>query len=103
MAPPPTPAAAARGPSPGSPPAAAARPAPAERPDIPDDRVRQLYAQYVETKRKHQESTAAITYEGLAKTLRESSEKLRQKHGGRQIDFEVTVKDGRTILKPVVK
>jgi hypothetical protein len=29
--------------------------------------------------------------------------KLQQKHGGRVVDFEVVVKDGRTVLKPVVK
>jgi len=64
--------------------------------------VRQIYAQYVDTKRKQNESTAAITFDGLAKSLRESSAKLREKHG-RSIDFEVAVKDGKTILKPVVK
>jgi hypothetical protein len=28
---------------------------------------------------------------------------LRDKHQGREIDFEVVVKGGRAILKPVVK
>jgi hypothetical protein len=80
-----------------------AAPAPVPRKeDLPDDRVRQLYAQYVETKRKQNESTAAITYEGIARTLRDSSAKLREKHG-KAVDFEVTVKDGKTILKPVLK
>jgi hypothetical protein len=85
--PPPRPAAPVRPVSPG---------------DLPDERVRQLYSQYVETKRKQNESTAAITYDNLAKSLRESSAKLREKHG-RAVDFEVAVKDGKTILKPVVK
>jgi hypothetical protein len=49
------------------------------------------------------ESTAAITYDGLAKSLRDSSEKLKEKHRGKSVDFEVTVKDGKTILRPVVK
>ncbi len=72
-------------------------------PNLSDDRVRALYKQYVEAKRSRQESTAAITFDGLAQSLRDSSAKLKQKHGDKQVDFEVAVKDGRTILRPVVK
>jgi hypothetical protein len=82
--------------------APAPAPAPANSASLSEDRVRQLYSQYVETKRRHNESTAAITYDGLAKSLRESSAKLREKLG-KNVDFEVTVKDGKTVLKPVVK
>jgi hypothetical protein len=70
--------------------------------DLPEDRVRQLYHQYIETKRRQNESTAAITYDAVARSLRESSAKLKQKLG-RPIDFEVAVKDGRAILRPVLK
>jgi hypothetical protein len=80
------------------PPAAKARP----QGDLSDDRLRQLYAQYVQARRSRNESTAAITYDAMAKSLRESSAKLREKHG-KSIDFEVAVKDGKTILRPVVK
>jgi hypothetical protein len=69
---------------------------------LSDDRVRQLYAQYVSAKRRQNESTAAITFEAVAKSLRESSAKLRQKHG-KPVDFEVAVKDGKAILKPFLK
>jgi hypothetical protein len=72
-------------------------------PSLSDERVRQIYTQYVETKRSMKESTASLTYENLAKSLRDSSDKLRTKHGGRSVDFEVAVKDGKTILRPVVK
>ena len=93
--PPPVPTAVAK---PPAPPATAPR-SPA---DISDDRMRQLYSQYVQTRRAQNESTAAITYDAMAKSIRESSAKLREKHG-KAVDFEVTVKDGKTILKPVVK
>ncbi len=69
---------------------------------LPEERLKVLYAQYVEAKRRQNESTAAITYQSVAKTLRDSGEKLREKHG-KPVDFEVTVKDGKTILKPVLK
>ncbi|HEY1959517.1 MAG TPA: MXAN_5187 C-terminal domain-containing protein [Polyangiaceae bacterium] len=77
-------------------------PLPRSPADLSDDRMRQLYTQYVQTRRERNESTAAITYDAMAKSLRESSAKLREKHG-KSVDFEVTVKDGKTILRPVVK
>ena len=89
-----------------APPAPAPKPAPKAPVDpssLSDERVRQLYSKYVETRRSLKESTAAITMDSMAKSLRDSSEKLRQKHGGRNVDFEVQVKDGKTVLKPIVK
>jgi muramidase (phage lysozyme) len=64
--------------------------------------MKQLYAQYVDAKRRQNESTAAVTYQSVARTLQESGERLRQKHG-RAVDFEVAVKDGKTILRPILK
>ena len=101
--PPPSPPASPPRPPVVAAPARPAPPAPARGvTDLPEERVRQLYAQYVETKRRQNESTAAITYDAVARTLRDSSAKLREKHG-KAVDFEVRVKDGKTILKPVVK
>jgi hypothetical protein len=71
--------------------------------DLSDDRFGEIYSKYVETRRTQNEPTHAITREALAKQLSDSTEKLRQKSGGKAIDFEVVVKDGRTVLKPVVK
>jgi hypothetical protein len=69
---------------------------------LPEARVRAIYAEYIEAKRHRKESTASITYEALANRLRESGAKLEQKHG-RPIDFEVNEKDGKTILKAILK
>jgi hypothetical protein len=57
----------------------------------------------VEAKRARHESTASITYDSLAKTLRESTAKLKEKHAGKRVDFEVAEKDGKTVLRPVVR
>jgi hypothetical protein len=70
--------------------------------EIPEHRLRQLYSELVEAKRRQNESTAAITYQSVAKSLLESRERLRQKHG-KEVDFEVTVKDGKAVLRPVIK
>ncbi len=78
-------------------------PQPASGGNLSEDRIRQIYSQYVREKRSRGESTATTTFESVARSLRSSSEKLRGQHGGRDVDFEVAEKDGRTILKPVVK
>lgn len=70
---------------------------------LSDDRVREIYRDYVNAKRQCNESTSAITEASLAKSLRGSADKLSQKHKGRRIDYEVVIKDGRAVLKPVVK
>jgi hypothetical protein len=70
--------------------------------ELSEERLRQLYAQYVEARRRQNEPTTAVTFETVAKNLRESSLRLRERHG-RSIDFEVAVKDGRAVLKPVLK
>jgi len=88
------------------PPQAAARPAPAAaKPPEPqhDARTREIYSKYVETRRSLGEPTANLTMDSMAKSLRESGEKLRQKHPGKTVDFDVQVKDGKTILKPIVR
>ena len=94
VAPPPPPPA----PKPAPPPPASPRVG-----DLSDDRFGQIYSKYVETRRERNEPTHAITREALAKQLSESTERLKQKHGPKAVDFEVVVKDGKTILRPVVK
>ena len=70
---------------------------------MPDERTRQIYSKYVETRRALGESSAAISMDSMARSLRESTEKLRQKHPGKTVDFDVQVKDGKTVLKPIVR
>ena len=87
-------------------PGAVAPPVRARAPEgynLSDERVRQIYTKYVESRRSLKESIAGVTIDTLAKSLRDSSEKLRAKHVGKAVDFEVQVKDGKTILKPIVK
>jgi hypothetical protein len=84
---------------------AAASPPAVSKPagDLTGQRVDEIYSKYVETRRAQNEPTHAITRDALAKQLSDSIDKLKQKHGAKPIDFEVVVKDGRTILKPVLK
>jgi hypothetical protein len=102
----PKPVAVAPQPAPARPQPVAAKPTPALKPQptgAHGEDFRRVYAQYVEARRKNGESTAGITYETLAKSLAQTKEKLRDRTAGKKIDFEVAVKDGKTILKPVVR
>lgn len=93
----------------GPKPPAAARPAPAARSasptrqDLSDDRVKEIYREYVNAKRKCNESTSSVTEANLARSLRSSAEKLSKKHKGKRVDYEVVIKNGHAVLKPVVK
>ncbi|MEJ7731810.1 MAG: MXAN_5187 C-terminal domain-containing protein [Polyangiaceae bacterium] len=57
----------------------------------------------METKRSVNESTANVTYERLASSLRSQADKLRAAHPNRRVDYEVIVKDGKTLLKPILR
>jgi hypothetical protein len=98
-----------REPVPARPPSAArpvARPPAspsAEAKDLNDQRMREIYAQYVQKRREHNEPTTNITFEKLSESLRSQTEKLKQKHASKKIDYEVVVKDGKTLIKPIVR
>jgi hypothetical protein len=70
---------------------------------LPDQRIRQLYSKYVDAKRAANESTAGVTYEKLAETLRAQANKLRTAHPAKSVDYEVVMKDGRPHLKPILR
>jgi hypothetical protein len=93
-----------RSPDPRPPPARVEPAAGSPSPDgLPEQRLRQIYAKYVETKRAAHESTAGVTFEKLASSLRAQTAKLRASHPAKTVDYEVVVKDGKTTLKPVLR
>ncbi|HKQ71492.1 MAG TPA: MXAN_5187 C-terminal domain-containing protein [Polyangiaceae bacterium] len=83
-------------------PALAAAPSAADG-ELSAARMRQIYGQFVDAKRRANESTAALTYDKIAANLKDTEKALREKHKGRNIDFEVTMKNGKPVLKPVLK
>jgi hypothetical protein len=93
---------------PGTTPAKPAAPKPAApvaataSPSVIDERVRELHARLVEAKRQTQDS-AAVSMEGLAKSMKATEAKLREQHKNRKIDFDVVIKDGKAVLKPIVR
>lgn len=99
---------AAASPAP-APRAASPAPAPAPRAAVPsggggqlsEDRIRALHQSYVDARK--QTNASGVSLEKLAKSLRDTEQQLRQKHRGRDVDFDVTIKDGKAILIPKLK
>ena len=84
--------------------APAPQPAPApSRPvvDPEEARTRAVFDRLVETKRRLNESTDSLSYDSLRQSLQRQTEKMREKHGCRDVDFDVVVKDGKAFLKPI--
>jgi hypothetical protein len=72
-------------------------------PTLSDQRVRQLYTELVEAKQRTNDS-ARVSEEGLARSLRAAEAKLRQQHGSsRQVDFDIVIKNGKAVVKPIVR
>ena len=70
---------------------------------LSDQRIRQIYSKYVEAKRSANESTAGVTYERLAESLRTQTSKLRATPPTKTVDYDVVVKDGKAHLKPILR
>ena len=82
-------------------PVAAPAPAPALGSSLSEDRIRAIHAQYQHARAETKAS--AVSYEKLEKNLRETEAQLRATHQGKNVDFEVAIKDGKAILKPRLK
>ncbi len=92
LPPPPPPPPPKRPAAPPPPPPSAARPDPMKR----------LYDDFVNARRQ-QGGGGTPSYEKLAAKVEGMRAQLRQKHGNKQIDFEVVVKDGKVGLKPKIQ
>lgn len=68
-----------------------------------EHQLKQLYERYVTARKGNNERTDNVKLESLQKTVEAMLPKLREKHGGKQIDFDVIVRDGKVALKPITK
>lgn len=69
---------------------------------LSEDRVRTLHAELVAARRQLNQGDN-VSMDSLAKSLRETEKKLRAQHAGRSVDFQIVVKDGKPVVKPVVR
>lgn len=94
--------------------APAARPAPqamaartAVRPTgsgagLSDQRIAELHRELVAAKQRNREG-GKVSVNGLAKSLRAAEAKLKKQHKDRTIDFDIIVKNGKAVVKPIVR
>jgi hypothetical protein len=69
-----------------------------------DDSYRGVYERYVsERVRRGDAAAAGLEYEKVVAQLKSTEAQLKAKYAGRTIDFDVTEKDGKVVLKPIVK
>lgn len=67
-----------------------------------DARLRRLYDSYVSARRRNDESTDGVAYDTLASSVRRMTSKPRERHGDKNIDFEVVVQNGKVGIKPKI-
>ncbi len=101
--PPPPPRAAPAAPARAAPPPARPRAAATPRQaGMSEDQVRKLHARLVDARKKTNDHRN-ISVDGLKKSLEAAESKLRKRHGNRNIDFDVVIKDGKAVVKPIVR
>ena len=84
--------------------------APARSPDVAkspsagvtDQRMRELHTRLSDAK-KQLNDPRSVSLDGLTKQLRQAEDSLRKQHGNRKIDFDVVIKDGKAVVKPILK
>ncbi len=74
------------------------------RPAPSADPYRSVYERYVSERLARGDTKAAsLSYEAVAQQLKSTEAQLRAKYTGRSVEFDVTEKDGKVVLKPIVK
>jgi hypothetical protein len=69
---------------------------------ITDERLKQIHAEFAAAKRQTKQADA-VSLDALSKSLRESERRILAQHPGKTVDFHVVVKDGKPIVKPIVR
>lgn len=67
--------------------------------DADEQHFREVYEQFVQTKKECGESTAGLAFDRFVQTLRKNRDQIVQRHGARTVRFTVYKKDGRAALK----
>lgn len=70
---------------------------------LSDRQVKAIYDRYIAARKDNSERVDNVKLATLTRSVRTMMPKLARKHGGKTIDFEVVVRDGKVALKPVAK
>ena len=67
---------------------------------MPRERLEAIYREYIAARQRCNQSTNGLSFDKVASQLRSQEASLRAKHG-KDVDFQVTVRNGKAILKAV--
>ncbi|MGO8968788.1 MAG: MXAN_5187 C-terminal domain-containing protein [Myxococcaceae bacterium] len=70
---------------------------------LTEPRLRAVYEAYLAAKRSCQEDVSRLSYESVADSLRKQVPELLERHGARDVEYKVVVKDGKAVLRAVPK
>ncbi len=70
---------------------------------LAEPRLRAVYDAYLAAKKKCREDVSRISYESVAESLRKQVPELLERHGARDVEYKVLVKDGKAVLRAVPK
>lgn len=68
-----------------------------------EQKIDRIYSEYVAARKQNNDDNASVKKETLKKSLETQYDNLKRKYNTDNIDFKVVKKDGKVILRPVVK
>lgn len=68
---------------------------------LSEEQIRAIHRSYSDARSKT--NATAVSYEKLQQSLRETERKLREQNKGKSVEFEVSIRDGKAVLKPKLK
>lgn len=77
-------------------------PAPADG-GLGDEELQALFRRYQRAKAACGQDPASVGLEALARTVRKQLPQLRERHPGREIEFQVVVREGKVVLRATAK
>jgi len=72
-------------------------------PSLSDERLQQIYSSFLLAKKECNEPTDGLTFDHVAKRIRDQVPELVKQANGRKIDFKVAIKDGKAVLRAVAE
>jgi len=70
---------------------------------LAEPRLRAVYDAFVAAKKRCKEDTSRLSFESVADSLRKQVPELLERHGAKDVEYKVVVKDGKAVLRAVPK
>lgn len=70
---------------------------------LAEPRLRAVYDAFVDAKKRCKEDVSRLSFESVAESLRKQVPELLERHGARDVEYKVVVKNGKAVLRAVPK